>query len=82
MPMPHYFNLFFITSITSSSTFPLLITAPFISVSYLCSSPNKLVTLPPAYSTISLAAAISQFLCSLPGNIAKLNSPDITTRKF
>ena len=44
--MPYYFNLFFITSITSSCTFPLLITAPLISVSYLCSSPNKLVTLP------------------------------------
>ena len=46
--------------------------------SYLCSFPNKSVTFPPASSTIAFTAAISQFLCSVPGKIEHVNYPEAT----
>ena len=50
--------------------------------SYLCSFPNKSVTVPLASSTITLIAAISQFLCSVLGKIEHVNSPEATHKHY
>ena len=55
---------------------PFDIKQPFMSLSYLCSSPNKLVTFPPASSTIIFIAALSWDL--FDGNITASNSPQAT----